>query len=338
MSEKPVSRREWQRVFAFAALLMLATTIPYVTGWLSQGDDWRFGGFVFGADDGYSYIAKMRIGARGGWLFTIRYTSEPHDGALLFLPYILLGKVTGLFVSSDNPDLAPALAITFHAARVVFGGLLILVSYRFIACFLRGDRSRMLALVFVTLGGGLGWLLSLVGQGHWLGSLPVDLYVPEGYSFLILFGLPHLALARSAMLVGFLLLFRALQTPGSLRAWGRWTGLAGACWLVTGLCVPFYITVIYLLLGCWGLAAWIRARCFPWALFWRAASAGLVVLPLLLYTTMVFATSDVFRQWSAQNLLPSPHPLHYIAGYAVLAVPAVMALRWARFNDALLIP
>jgi hypothetical protein len=328
MSEKPVSRREWQRVFAFAALLMLATTIPYVTGWLAQGDDWRFGGFVFGADDGYSYIAKMRLGTRGDWLFTIRYTSEPHDGALLFLPYILLGKVTGLFVSSGDPDLAPALAITFHAARVIFGGVLILVSYRFIAFFLRGDGSRMLALIFVTLGGGLGWLLSLVGLGHWLGSLPVDLYVPEGYSFLILFGLPHLALARSALLVGFLLLFRALQTPGSLRVWGRWTALAGVCWLVTGLCVPFYITVIYLLLGCWGLAAWIRARRFPWALFWRAASAGLVVLPLLLYTSIVFATSDVFRQWSAQNLLPSPHPLHYVAGYATLAVPAVMALRW----------
>ncbi len=98
-----VSRREWRRVMLFAALVMLVTTIPYLVGWLSQGDDWEFGGFLFGVDDGYSYLAKMRIGARGDWLFTLRYTSEPHDGALLFLPYILLGKLTALFVAHGQP-------------------------------------------------------------------------------------------------------------------------------------------------------------------------------------------------------------------------------------------
>ncbi|MBN1201595.1 MAG: hypothetical protein JXJ20_07045 [Anaerolineae bacterium] len=324
-----ISRPEWRRVIVFAGLVMLITTVPYVVGWLSQGDAWEFGGFLFGVDDGYSYLAKMRLGARGDWLFSLRYTAEPHDGALLFLPYILLGKLTALFVDADSPDLPTALAITFHAARLVFGFLLILVCYRFAAFFLRGHRSRMLALILITLGGGLGWLLNIVGLGHWLGSLPVDLYVPEGYTFLILFGLPHMALARSAMLIGFLLLFRALQTPGPPRRWQRWTLLAGVCWVIMGLCVPFYVAVLYAVLGAWGLAVWIRARCFPWMLFWRAASAGLVALPVLLYSVLVFASNDVFRQWSNQNLLPSPHPLHYVLGYASLAVPAVYALRWA---------
>jgi hypothetical protein len=324
-----VSWREWRRVAVFAALVMLITTIPYIVGWLSQGGDWEFGGFLFGVDDGYSYLAKMRIGARGDWLFTLRYTSEPHDGALLFLPYILLGKLTALFTANDGPDLPTAMAITFHAARVVCGLLLILVSYRFAAVFLRNPGSRMLALVLITLGGGLGWLLSIVGLGHWLGSLPVDFYVPEGYSFLILFGLPHMALSRSAMLIGFMLLFRALLIPGPPRLWLRYTVMAGLCWIVMGLCVPFYITVVYLVLGCWGLAAWIRERRFPWALFWRAASAGVIVLPLLLYTGLVFLTNDVLGQWSSQNQLPSPNVLHYVFGYVVLAVPAAGALRWA---------
>ncbi len=112
------------------------------------------------------------------------------------------------------------MAITFHAARIVCGFVLILVSYRFAAVFLRASGSRMLALVLITLGGGLGWLLSLLGSGKWLGSLPVDFYVPEGYSFLILFGLPHLALSRALMLIGFLLLFRALRIHPP-RGWRR---------------------------------------------------------------------------------------------------------------------
>ncbi len=324
-----VSRREWQRVALFAALVMLMTTIPYLIGWVSQGDDWEFGGFLFGVDDGYSYLAKMRIGARGDWLFTLRYTSESHDGALLFLPYILLGKLTALFVSTDSPDLPTAMAITFHIARIVCGFGLILVSYRFVAVFLRGLKARMLALVLITLGGGLGWLLSLAGSGKLFGSLPVDFYVPEGYSFLILFGLPHLALSRAMMLIGFLLLFRALLNASAPRVWLRYTALAGLSWIVMGLCVPFYIPVVYLVLGCWGLAAWYRERRFPWALFWRAVSACLVVLPLLLYTVYVFLTNDILGKWSGQNQLPSPNPLHYVFGYIVLAVPAVIGLRWA---------
>lgn len=321
-----VSRREWQRVSVFAAVLMLLTLLPYLVGWLSAGSGWEYGGFVFGADDGYSYLAKMRLGARGDWLFTLRYTAEPHDGALLFFPYILLGKLAALFVASDSPALPTALALTFHAARLVFGTALILVSYRFVAEFLRGPASRMLALVLISLGGGFGWLLGILGQGDLLGTLPVDFFVPEGYSFLILFGLPHLALARCAMLIGLLLVFRAGRRSGA--GW-RWSVLAGLCWVVMGLCVPFYIAVIYGVLGGWGLACWWRDRRFPWALFWQAALAAAVALPLLIYTGVVFATNDVLGRWSGQNTLPSPHPLHYVLGYVVLAVPALAGMRWA---------
>ncbi|MBN1562910.1 MAG: hypothetical protein JXA10_03680, partial [Anaerolineae bacterium] len=73
-----ITKREWQQVAIFAGIVMLLTTLPYVIGWLAQNDTWEFGGFLFGADDGYSYLAKMRLGTRGDWLFTIRYTHEPH--------------------------------------------------------------------------------------------------------------------------------------------------------------------------------------------------------------------------------------------------------------------
>lgn len=323
-----ISAREWHWAILFAAAVMIVTTIPYLAGWIAQDDDWQFGGSLFGADDGYSYLAKMRLGARGDWLFTVRYTSEPHDGALLFLPYILLGHLTGLVVASQGADLTPALAVTFHVARIVCGFGLLLVSFRFAAEFLRRPHTRRLALVLIALGGGLGWLLALAGQGHLFGSLPVDFYIPEGYSFLILFGLPHLALARSGLLGGFVLLFAALREPEP-RRWLPRAALAGLCWAVMGLCVPFYVAVLYALLGGWGLAAWIKLRRFPWALFWRAGIGAAVALPVLLYSALVFATNDVLAEWSGQNLLPSPHVLHAVFGYVVLAIPALWGLRWA---------
>ncbi len=324
-----VSPREWQRVILFAALVMLITTLPYLVGALHSNDEWTFSGFLFGADDGNSYLAKMRLGARGDWLFTIRYTHEPHDGALLFLPYILLGKLAALFAGADSPDLVAAMVVTFHAARVVFGFALLLVSYRVTAVFLLLPETRMTALILIALGGGLGWLLVLLGQDNLFDSLPVDFFIPEGYSFLVLFGLPHIALSRAAMLLGLLLLFRALGVPDRPRAWLRWTLPAGVCWIVMGLCVPFYVPVLYLVLGFWGLATWGRTRRFPWALFWRAVSAAGVALPVLLYSLVVFETNNVMARWSSQNNLPSSHPLHYVFGYIVIGIPAVLALRWA---------
>ncbi|MGQ9850534.1 MAG: hypothetical protein ACUVSU_10855 [Aggregatilineaceae bacterium] len=323
MSERTVvSAGEWRRVSGFAAVIMLLTTVPYLVGVMTAGDGWTFGGFVFGAEDGYSYLAKMRLGARGDWLFTLRYTHEPHDGAPLFLPYLLLGKLTALVVDPRSPQLPAALALTFHIARLVCGLGLILVTYRFVAAFVRRPLTRFWALLAITLGGGLGWLATLSGITD---ALPVDFYVPEGFSFLILLGLPHLALARTALLGGLLLLFRALEQPRRL----RYALAAGLCWAVMGLCVPFYLAVIYVVLGAWGLAAWARTRRFPWALFWPAAVAALVTLPLLLVTAFVFLSNDVLGTWSAQNQLPSPAPGHYALAYGALAIPAVMGARWA---------
>ena len=324
--------REWRRVALFAALVMLLTTLPYLVGWHTAGDEYRFGGYLFAADDGYSYLAKMRLGARGDWVFTLRHTTEPHDGVLLFLPYLLLGKLPALFVSLDDPALPDALALTYHAARVLLGMLLILVSYRFAAEFLPGRKARWLALILITFGGGLGWLLLILGAEHWLSWLPLDFYLPEGYSFLILYGLPHLALARSVLLGGFLLLFRALDASGPSR-W-RLSLAAGLCWAVMGIVVPFYVPVVYAVLGAWGLAAWLHDRHFPWLLFRCAVIAALVPLPDLIYTGVVFLTNDVFAQWSSQNQLPSPHPLHYVFGYVVLALPAMAAFGWAWHRGA----
>jgi len=86
--------------------------------------------------------------------------------------------------------------------------------------------------------------------------------------------------------------------------------------------------VIYFVLGIWGVAALIRCRKFPVKLFVRVAVGSLVPLPYLLYNTFVFVTNPVMAEWSSQNTLYSPHPLHYVFGYGVLAILALPAIRW----------
>src|SRR5512143_779825 len=135
MSRPSVSRREWCRVALFALAVMALTTVPYLAGAAAQRPGWRFGWFLFGIVDGNSYLAKMREGAVDGWLFHIVYTSEPHDGAFLFTPYLAGGKLAALFAPPSSPAFVDAMLAVFHASRIAFGILLILVMYRFMAVF-----------------------------------------------------------------------------------------------------------------------------------------------------------------------------------------------------------
>ncbi|MGH2593225.1 MAG: hypothetical protein ACRDGG_06900, partial [Anaerolineae bacterium] len=195
-----VGRSEWRWVAMWIVVAAIVTSVPYVFGLARSSPDRVFSGATFAVEDVNSYFAKMREGASGEWLFHIVYTSEPHDGALFFEFHLLLGKfatLTGL-----------PLEVTYHLARLVFGALLLLTLYRFIAVFSGSTAIRRVAFLLVAFGGGLGWVLMLAAQPNWLGSPPLDLILPEGFTFLVLYAMPHIALARTLMLLGLMLVWQ----------------------------------------------------------------------------------------------------------------------------------
>ncbi len=329
MSKIKITRREWRNVILFALLIIVLTTLPYVLGYLKQNSQWQFSGFLFGVEDGNSYVGKMRLGARGLLDFYLFYTPEAHSTApLVFLPYIIPGWIVGRFINDHSAALVPVLTLTYHLMQIVFNLLLIVVLYRFIAVFIKRPQTRFLALVLATIGGGFGWLLTLLGQSSWLGSPPAEFFIPEGFSWLILLGLPHLALARAALLGGFLLLFKALSTKQGSSLSIRYAVFAAVCWLVVGLAVPFYLPIIYVILGTWGLVLWIAQRRFPRELLIPGGIAAGITLPLFAYFTYAFSANPIFAIWSSQNILQSPHPLHYVAAYGLLVACALIAVRW----------
>jgi hypothetical protein len=48
---------------------------------------------------------------------------------------------------------------------------------------------------------------------------------------------------------------------------------------------------------------------------------------VVVYSLIAFNADPVLRQWLAQNILPSPHPAHYLFGYGVLLLPALLGWR-----------
>jgi len=306
-----VKRDEWRWAAGFAALVMALTTVPYLLAASASNEQWRFGGFLWGVEDGNSYIAKMGQGARGAWLFTLPYSSEPHKGVLIYPFYLWLGKLAG-------PGHAAQVWV-YHGARIVFGFALVFVSYRFLAEFLPDIRQRCWGLAFVALGSGFGWLLILVGQTNWLNSLPIDFISPEAYTFLILYGLPHLAAARCLFLLS-LLAYR--------RSSGLWAGLA---LFGVSLVQPLYVLVAWAIMGMDAALAWLsgRSRTTPHAPspFMAVCVAITLSAPLVLYTLYLFVADPLLKQWGAQNVLTSPHPVHYLLGYGLLLIFAIPGSR-----------
>jgi len=127
---RPLKRWLW----GFALLTILVTSIPYLIGFAKAGSDWVFTGFVFGVEDGNSYIAKMLSGAAGDWLFCTPYTTQAQNGFLAFLPYILLGKLAG------GGALHEQLVVLFHLFRVAGVILYVFATYDFCRIFLHEKR------------------------------------------------------------------------------------------------------------------------------------------------------------------------------------------------------
>ncbi len=71
-----VSKREWTWVGVAAALLLAFTTLPYLVGYKSQTPEMAFSGAVFNRGDYAVHMATMQSGARGEWLYRMRFTSE----------------------------------------------------------------------------------------------------------------------------------------------------------------------------------------------------------------------------------------------------------------------
>jgi len=313
-----ISRAERRWALIFAAIVMAATTVPYIVAAGAQRDGWQFGGFLIGVEDGNVYLAKMRQGAMGQFLNTLSHSTEPQTPALIYPVLHVLGWLAG-----PEPW---AEIVAYHAARVAAGLLLLAVSYLFAARFIEAVAVRRLALLLIALGGGLGWLLAIASPSALYGSLPVDFILPEAFTYLMLFGLMHLALGRALLLLALL---------AYLNKRGLWAGLA---LLGVGLAQPLYIVVGWAVMGAHAAQGWWLDRRGDEAVAdmrhdWQAALVAVAVsAPLVVYNALVLGLDPALAQWMAQNVLPSPHPVHYALAYGVLLVPAAAGWRalWRR--------
>lgn len=308
------SERRWLMAASIGVLAI--TSLPYLVGVLAATPDRVFTGLQVNPLDGVSYLAKMRLGWNGDWLFTLRFTAESGSGTFLFTYFIALGHLARLL------NLPPILI--FHAARLLGGFALLWMVYQLIArCTTSIDlRRRMWWLA--ALSSGLGWLAMLLGYGN-----SADLTIAESNTFYSLMANAHFALATALMIAMFLLVIEAERVDGR-----RLIGLTAAS-LLLSIVQPFAPFAVYGILGVTLLIQWWRNRKLPRTSLTLAVIVGLLTAPLLLTIYLGTQSDPTMRAWTAQNQTPSPPVLDYVIGYGLLWVLAMPGLRlaWQRRSE-----
>jgi len=190
----------------FAAAVALLSLTPYLLAYLWTPPGHHFAGFFFIADDATTYLAKMRQGAQGSWLWNDPYTSEPHGGVFLFGFYLLFGHLAGLL---HLPMIA-----AYHLAGMSGAFALVLAADRLCRRLLARELQR-LALVLVILGSGVGVLAQLAGNPTLLGSRleALDLHLPELSGWYSILAIPHFAWATALIIVALLGLLDISDRP-----------------------------------------------------------------------------------------------------------------------------
>ncbi len=308
-----VNGQEWRWVVMWTVVILVITTLPYLYGATLSSSINHFGGFIIGSEDGNSYLAKMQEGQAGYWLFYLAYTPEPHQGALFFSYYLLLGKLSWL------SGIAPLLLL--HLSRIVTIPFALLTFYRFVAYFIPDVFVRRIAFLLFGLSAGLGWLWVMLGLPAEVGAMPVDLWVPDASFFLSALTFPHLPLAQGLLLWVILAGLMFLEAGNY-----KWGLVAAAAGLLVSLIHPYTLPILSLLLGLYIL--WqVYKQVWP---LWKSISRLILIvipsLPYLAYVLFVFETNFAFIAWREQSPTPSPQPIFYILGFGMLWIFVALGL------------
>jgi hypothetical protein len=292
------------------------TLLPYLLAARLAPDGTHFAGFLINPVDGFSYLAKMREGAGGSWLFTLPYAAQPGPGAVLYVYHILLGHISAWFG-------LPLLTV-YHAARLLGAFGTFSLAYLFLKWAVQDRLARRFGWVLVLLGSGAGWVTTLAF------SHPVsDMLIPESIPFLAVLSNAHFPLA----LIGTLGAVLAVSAPGLRSSFRLIAGLLAG--FVLGAVLPFAAVVPAVVLGAyvlylrlapssatesWVSGTWLTSRLAPYLAFL------LMLIPWAAYDLWLSRVHPVLAAWNSQNQTPSPPVLDYLLGFGIVSLLALFGL------------
>ena len=92
MNHRCIPRSEWRWLAVVTVLIVLLSVAPNAWGNLIASPAYHFSGVVFLPEDGDTYVAKIRQGMQGAWLYSMVFNAATVEEV-----------VTGIIESIEAP-------------------------------------------------------------------------------------------------------------------------------------------------------------------------------------------------------------------------------------------
>ncbi len=285
-----ISKKEWRFVAVVGLITMVVTFVPIIIGWLNTppGSIFLWRSYSNGVDFPF-YFHTLRQIEHGHLLTQNLFTSEANQIPLLN-PFWL---AVGLFAAFLH--LSPEVA--FHVSRFILAPLLLVLAYYVVAFFFEESWKRKVVFVLLVFSSGVFML-----AGNADASIIFSIY-----------SMPHFV--ASFILIILISLFSILAFENNTSKYSLWAGL---CALVLFSFHPYHVPTIFGVLGVFVVVWALKEKRLPINYLKHCAIIGLFSLPPLAYYLWQFMYSDVFYQWSLQNVTPSPSLWLMLANYNFL--------------------
>lgn len=317
---------EWIFVLVVSVLVVLATTIPYIYGWLSSSDVFLWSNYS-SLGDTTVYLSLMKQASQGNFFLANLYTSE-FSYSLMIRPFWLsLGFLAGL---TGLPEI-----FIYQLGRIFFGFLLLFFLYLFLSYFLQDKRQRKICFLLLAFGSGVGAffhpLYYYFSANHTIAEsiniLSSDLIFTEANIFLMIF---HSPLYSAALLVQLLIIY--LFFKSDLKA-GYWLyfvlfilvvflGVFHPYDLLMVASIPgFFIFIIYLL-NFLGFELGIELKLF-------LKKLGIICFALVIifcYYLFLFYFDPFFPHWAQTNFTESSPIINLLTGYGFILIFALAGI------------
>ncbi len=315
MSNKFFSKKDWLGLLGLWFILSFISLLPMLFSYSHIQSGEIISGIhslAFGDINVYlSYLSQIND---GNYLLNTLFTTE--DSWPMFRPFWLLIGLFGKFFS-----LTPL--VTFHIARILCTGILLVVIMYFLKYFFNNKKQVWTALLLLTTTTGVGiWLILSLSRllPDYATTLfwPIDMWVPEAFIFLSILHSPHYLISWMLILVIYLLLLLVINKNMSrLKAYLYSVGV-GLLGILLFIGHPFHILPVYFVVGIYWLVL----------LFVDKEKAQKSLIPLFVFG--VISSVGVFYHiyymagdWltvvkAAQNLTPTPHISMVIAGFSII--------------------
>jgi hypothetical protein len=316
---QPLSRKEWLFPLLLALFFVLVGSLPYIAAHRLTPSGETFMGFV-GRDTAgsNSYFAFARQAAEGRVFMTNLYTPHAPARAYLNPEWWLMGAMarwTGL-----------SLEALFHIGRTLTVVAFLLAAYYLCAVVLPSPAHRRAALLLISCGSGLGWLLWLANRfcGTDL-DLPWDIQGVSPFAYLM--NKPHFMRAGIFAALHYAWFIRGDQT-GRLRYFYA-AGLAAAG---HSLVRPYHIPESLVFLA---LYIFVRGHGGNYTrATTRALACGLGQTPIILWHAWILFNNSLglqgFHAWYPALLLAQVfwYGLPFAAILVHLAFTALRGRAW----------